>query len=328
MKIIKAGVDFIPMPTDKDSLLKHIERCGRVCYKSEDKIAEGSAEKFIAGIIKRGHGAVLEHGAIILQTGYFEWSLIQERIQWLESHNFVFNSFLRFTGDADRYIRSGNIRAWRDFLFAYTDYHDCIPGFTRILNVNYPELFSEFKYEDVDAIGGADRVIELHVSDLVTENERMHHQYQTLLFTCDRGVSHELVRHRPSSFCQESTRYCNYSKDGFGNEITVIEPLFFTRGTDTYRMWECSCENSEIAYFGLLNAGRSPQEARSVLPNSLKTELMMTATLGEWRHIINLRCDVAAHPQAREVSKIALRHLHDNCAGMFDDQMEVFGYGE
>jgi thymidylate synthase (FAD) len=158
----------------------------------------------------------------------------------------------------------------------------------------------------------------------MTKNERLHHQYQTLLFTCDRGVSHELVRHRPSSFCQESTRYCNYSKDSFDNEVTVIDPLFFDPTSPVYRIWKRSCENAEVAYFDLLAEGCTPQEARSVLPNSLKTELVMTANIREWRHFFRLRCAAAAHPQCREVALMALEMFHEAIPVVFDDLWEEF----
>lgn len=323
MKIIQPNVEFIPMPTDKASLLKHIERCGRVCYKSEDKITEGSAEKFVSNIIKRGHEAVLEHGAIILQIGFNAWVQVQDCIFILENDT-EFISFLRFSYEVDRPVASGNIRAWRDFLKAYGDEYDCIPGFTRPMIEKYPELFPEFVDSGYDGVGFAADTKELQISDLITENEKLHHQYQTLLFTCDRGVSHELVRHRPSSFCQESTRYCNYGKDGFGNEITVIEPCYLVPHTPGYRLWKHSCRVSEITYLEMLAHGFVPQEARAVLPSSLKTELMMTAHMGEWRHVINLRCSKAAHPQARQVMMMGLGSLHHHFPDTFEDQWEDY----
>lgn len=322
MKIIQPNVEFIPMPTDKASLLKHIERCGRVCYKSEDKITEGSAEQFIAGIIKRGHEAVLEHGAIILHIEECAWNSIQDSIQDMEADT-DFRSYLSFTGDYFRHLVSGNIRAWRDFMFAYKGEYNSIPGFCSYLTSNYPELFPEFRGAVLNAIGLA-RVAELQVSDLITENEKLHHQYQTLLFTCDRGVSHELVRHRPYSFCQESTRYCNYGKDGFGNEITVIEPCYLVPHTPGYRLWRHSCEVSEATYLEMLAHGFVPQEARAVLPSSLKTELMMTAHMGEWRHVTKLRCAPAAHPQARQVMMMGLRSMHHHFPDMFEDLWEDY----
>lgn len=323
MKIIQPNVEFIPMPTDKASLLKHIERCGRVCYKSEDKITEGSAEQFIAGIIKRGHEAVLEHGAIILRVGYNAWVQAQDTIAILENDT-DFVSYLHFSYEVDRPVVSGNIRAWRDFLKAYGGEYDCLPGFTKPMIQKYPELFPEFVDGGYDGVGFAADTKELQISDLLTENERLHHQSQTLLFTCDRGVSHELVRHRPSSFCQESTRYCNYGKDGFGNEITVIEPCFFTKYTPKYDAWMQAMLRCESLYLHLLNLGATPQEARSVLPSSLKTELMMTASLGEWRHVINLRCSKAAHPQARQVMMMGLGSMHHHFPDTFEDQWEDY----
>ena len=123
----------------------------------------------------------------------------------------------------------------------------------------------------------------------------------TVRFVCDRGVSHELVRHRVASFSQESTRYCNYTKGKFGNEITVIEPFFFTENDGSYQRWYRACLEAEQAYFSLLDLGRTAQEARSVLPNSLKTDVVMSANPREWRHVFKMRCPQSAHPQMREL---------------------------
>lgn len=204
MKIIKPDVELIT-PIDGNVILKRIEECGRVCYKSEDKITDDSAVKFVQNIIKRGHEAVLEHCSF------------------------------------------------------------------------------------------------------------------TLKFICDRGVSHEIVRHRIAAYCQESTRYCNYSKDGFGNEITVIEPCFLNKTDPAYGHWYNACQKAEEEYFNMLAAGCSPQEARSVLPNSLKTEVVMTANLREWRHFFKLRCSPAAHPQMREVAINALNKVKERVPVIFDD---------
>ena len=204
MKIINADVEFIT-PIDGAAILKRLEQCGRVCYKSEAKITDTSAPAFVAGIIKRGHEAVLEHCSF------------------------------------------------------------------------------------------------------------------TVKFICDRGVSHEIVRHRVASYCQESTRYCNYSKEGFGSEITVIKPCFLHPYTDGFNLWEEDCLFAEQTYFNLLECGCSPQEARSVLPNSLKTEVVMTANIREWRHFLKLRCSPAAHPQMREVALILLDKLHSLIPVCFDD---------
>lgn len=204
MKVIEPYVEFAE-PIDGDAILKHLEMCGRVCYKSEQKIAEGSAEKFLANIIKRGHEAVLEHYSF------------------------------------------------------------------------------------------------------------------TVRFVCDRGVSHEIVRHRLASYCQESQRYCNYGKDQFGGDVTFIKPLFFDEGTPVYRIWERSCQNAETAYFDLLNEGCTPQEARTVLPNSVKTELVMTANVREFRHFLKLRTSMAAHPSMRQLANKLLDICQLNIPVLFDD---------
>ena len=204
MKIINADVEFIT-PINGAAILKRLEQCGRVCYKSEAKITKTSAERFISNIIGRGHEAVLEHCSF------------------------------------------------------------------------------------------------------------------TVKFICDRGVSHEIVRHRLAPYCQESTRYCNYSKEGFGEEITVIKPCFWDETDLKYAAWANLCSKAEDAYIDLIRSGATPQEARSVLPNSLKTEVVMTANIREWRHFLKLRCAKAAHPQMREVALILLEKVHDLIPVCFDD---------
>lgn len=151
----------------------------------------------------------------------------------------------------------------------------------------------------------------------------LEHASFSVKFVCDRGVSHELVRHRLASYCQESTRYCNYSKDGFGNEITVIKPLYLDAHSHGYAIWRRSCATAETAYFDLLDYGCSPQEARAVLPNSLKTEVYMTADLREWRHFFKLRTGPAAHPQMREVALLALQQAKAAVPVIFDDIKEA-----
>jgi thymidylate synthase (FAD) len=124
-------------------------------------------------------------------------------------------------------------------------------------------------------------------------------------FVCDRGVSHEMVRHRVASFAQESTRYCNYSGDKFGGEITVVRPSWCSEGTNIYDIWKEGCLKAEEAYFNLLAASGVPQEARSVLPNSTKTEIIVTMNLDGWDHFFSLRCPGNAHPDMREVANMA-----------------------
>lgn len=208
MRIVNAGYEIMDN-LDGAAILEKIERCGRVCYKSEDKITSDSAEKFVRSIIKRGHESVLEHVSF------------------------------------------------------------------------------------------------------------------TVRFIVDRGVSHELVRHRIASFSQESTRYCNYSQDKFGEEIAVIAPCIADEIRGGYYLWLMACEYAEAKYFELLDSGWTPQEARSALPNSLKTDVVMTANLREWRHFLRLRTSPAAHPQMREVTVPLLAELKQIVPAVFDDIEEA-----
>ncbi|HOQ08606.1 MAG TPA: FAD-dependent thymidylate synthase [Syntrophomonadaceae bacterium] len=144
------------------------------------------------------------------------------------------------------------------------------------------------------------------------------HEKVTVLFIVDRGVSHEIVRHRIASYSQESTRYCNYSQDKFGREITVIEPFFLT-DPEAYSLWKQACQTAEDCYMKMLEKGCSPQEARSVLPNSLKTEIAVTFNMREWRHFFQLRCAGAAHPQMRQVAIPLLLLFKEKFPVLFDD---------
>lgn len=137
----------------------------------------------------------------------------------------------------------------------------------------------------------------------------------TVRIICDRGVSHELVRHRLASFNQESTRYVNYSKKG----LTFIKPSFWETYTTNYASWECAMREAERSYNRLIENGATPQQARSVLPMSLKTELVITCNLREWRHIFNLRCSSKAHPQIREIMLPMLEEFHNRLPVIFDD---------
>ncbi len=141
---------------------------------------------------------------------------------------------------------------------------------------------------------------------------------------CDRGITHEIVRHRLSSFSQESTRYANYSKDKFGKEITVIKPFFWKEDSEAYHTWRQAMENAEAAYLELIKMGASAQEARSVLPNSLKTEIIVTANLRQWRHILNLRCSKASHPQVRQIMLPLLNEVSRKVPVIFEDLAEKY----
>lgn len=141
----------------------------------------------------------------------------------------------------------------------------------------------------------------------------------TVKIICDRGISHELVRHRLCSFSQESTRYANYSKDKFGKEITLIRPFFWDENSDKYQLWLSSMQEAEQTYLKLIDLNASAQEARSVLPNSLKTEVITTANLREWKHIFSLRCHKAAHPQMRQIMLPLLKAFYESFSIYYED---------
>lgn len=153
----------------------------------------------------------------------------------------------------------------------------------------------------------------------------LEHASITVKIICDRGVSHEIVRHRVASYAQESTRYCNYSKNTFCNEVTVIKPCFWDETSPEYIAWKNACIQCESAYFNLLDLGCSPQEARCVLPNSLKTEIVVTMNLREWRHFFQLRAaDMTgpAHPQMKEIAVPLCRKFAEELPEIFSDISE------
>ena len=162
---------------------------------------------------------------------------------------------------------------------------------------------------------------EKFVKNIMNRNHMsvIEHESISVRIICDRGVTHEIVRHRIASYSQESTRYCNYSNDKFGNELTFIKPCFFDEGSEGYEIWKKSMQNIENEYMELIEVGAKPQEARSILPNSIKTELVMTMNLREWRHFFLLRCDKAAHPQMRQVANLILDTFKKEVPVIFDD---------
>ena len=186
MRIVEPSFEILNAPK-REEVLRHLELCGRVCYKSEDKMTEESASRFVKFLIERGHESPIEHISISV------------------------------------------------------------------------------------------RII------------------------CDRGVSHEWVRHRIASYSQESTRYCNYNSEKFGGGIAFIRP-YFADNERLFEIWKAEMESAEKAYTDMLANGAKPEDARSVLPNSLKTEFICTMNLREWRHFFELRCANAAHPAMREIA--------------------------
>jgi thymidylate synthase (FAD) len=322
MKIIAPSVELMRTGGEFERIVpeQFIEKVGRTCYKSEDKITEDSAVKFVSNLIKRGHEAMIEHWNMIFKVEVDWYASIIDDWHFL-LHNGAIPSkerlrpFLRFTdwqtdnGDM-RCVISGNMRAWRDFIKACVEVYEFVPRYLHGLIKDYPLFFPE--YQDRISINHINNIlIPISVYDLVGEKEHGVHQDVTMKFICDRGVSHEIVRHRVASFAQESTRYCNYGLDKFGIEITVVRPSWCDEGSVVYNTWESGCLRAEWDYFAMLEDGATPQEARSVLPSSLKTEIIVTMNVDGWKHFFELRCDASAHPDMREVAEMA-RMLFDS----------------
>lgn len=265
-----------------DTVYRQIEIAGRTCYKSEDKITPDSAAKFVERMVKSGHGAMLEHGTVYL---FLTMSSRQQYFKYCSNPYSVANS----TGEAEK-------GTWNGFV-----------------TTNYRVLVENGWLDDLEYI---------------CNPSKEHERRITVRFICDRGVSHEFVRHRVFSFAQESTRYCNYSKDKFGNEVTYILPNWMDEiqlGThnstkiliqaDGFQEFSANnnqeiCEiafmstlaQAEVNYNTLIRLGWKPQQARAVLPNSLKTELVMTGFVSQWTEFFRLRCASNAHPQAQELA--------------------------
>lgn len=214
-------------------------------------------------------------------------------------------------GDTCRYVVSANLRGWLEF-FEWCVKEDSFSGYLRPIVENIALQskgvvdFSEYtkNYKEYDCAGMYISVERVSDYDILSNSERMVHEDFSVLFTVDRGVTHEMVRMRDASFAQESTRYCNYSSGKFGNEITVIKPVFFDEKSMEYHIWEDACEYAEHCYNKLTERKVPAQQARSVLPTEVKADIVITTNLVEWRHIFELRaCDLTgpAHPQMKEV---------------------------
>lgn len=281
MKLIESSVQIIE---EKDPY-KMIELAGRTCYKSEDKITEDSAKEFVDRMIKLGHGAMLEHGTIYLTIDGEDPNLSK-----IQSNPYTKVNLVPY-----EVLTEGN----------YTiSYKAHITTNLRVLIENNLKELLQYQVEPTE-----------------------HHEKRiTAKFICDRGVSHEFVRHRVFSFAQESQRYCNYNKDKFNNELTFIKPTWLDIPTGDYTYWDgdwCDIDNMKIQlpsdngvadnflwclnnarmqYRLLINKGLKPQEARGVLPNATKTELVMTGFESDWEGFFRLRCSGAAHPDARKLA--------------------------
>lgn len=276
MKLIEPSVEILEQSSGLNGIYKQIEIAGRTCYKSEDKITETSAKDFVDRMVASKHYAMLEHGTV-----YLYYKGLYENNPLIEYFDNKYSKVVSIGRDT------------------YCDIY---------VTTNYRVLIENDWLDDLQYI---------------CEPTEYHEKRVSVKFICDRGVSHELVRHRVFSFAQESTRYCNYSKDKFGNELTFIIPSWFKSlkkaddetllktyskeqvdaGINRYYAID-NCENDciislldqEIVYKAIIENGCKPQEARAILPNALKTEVVMTGFESDYTHFFELRCAKAAHP--------------------------------
>lgn len=328
MKIVNPSVEVLRTGLEKDFMTpeQFIEKVGRTCYKSEDKITAESAPKFVHSLLLRGHEAMIEHWTLIfraasylvyeeLQSIMFEFNMRDDGV-YVADDSFV--PKIRFTEErsCDRYILSGNIRAWRDLIRATMRNCDHIPNFLRDVADTAPAFFADLLEgrSDTRPGGRTPWLTPITVKDLEGDLEHLVHHDVTLKFVCDRGVSHELVRHRAASFAQESTRYCNYAAGKYGAEITVVRPSWCAQHGTEWLAWKRACLRTEDEYLTLISYGCTPQQARAVLNNSLKTEVIVTGSLGHWDHFFGLRCGPEAQPDMREVACMARDLLESELA--------------
>lgn len=300
MKLIESSAELIKIA---DPFLK-IETAGRTCYKSTSQMTEETAKKFFHSLVERQHTAMLEHATFVFEVTkevydrYFGFKFLNYSIETLDYC------------EGERYLISGNLRAINEYrviplLLALWDKDRDL--------VYAPDVVNSIKNTysgatPIPAKYGA-KIVDIDSIEDIQEHAYKAHKYFTFRFICDRGVTHEIVRHRPASYAQESTRYCNYGKDKFGSEITCIKPADYDSwDKNSQFLYEHSIRVAEACYMKMLENDRTPQEARAILPNTLKTEIIMTANCREFDHFFNLRAigtTGAPHPDMKKVALVA-----------------------
>ncbi|ADH85542.1 FAD-dependent thymidylate synthase [Desulfurivibrio alkaliphilus] len=313
MRIVPASATILD-DLDRQSMARRIESCGRLCYKSEDRITDSSAEPFIRKVMEYGHNSVMEMAALSLRV-YCETEAIID--QFLAAQP----KYMQIDRPAKKekmLLVSGTVRAFREI------YQNCgnvklVKGMTAMLAQRHPLFFFDLagKRGFLPQTGVEVEKLTLAEVDALPADLLVKHRHLAVRFITNRAVTHELVRHRPCSFLQESQRYCRYSQDKFGNEVTFIRPLFYAEGSEEYRLWQQAMQGCEKIYLQLLETS-SPQAARTVLPNSCKTEIIVYANLLEWLHIFRLRTTRAAEPSMREVMNPLLLEMQRRFPGVFD----------
>jgi thymidylate synthase (FAD) len=279
---------------DRKGLATRLEECGRICYKSEEQITEGSALPFVKKIAAHGHNSVLEMAVVTLQVQCGS-AQIAALLQCQPK-------FLIIDQRDDGLLITASIRSFRELHVRCAD-NQIVNTLTCFLGNRHPYLFegvwnAQKVWEDGTALPV--RKFTLDEVEQLPANLLLKHRYIGVKFVVNRAVTHEIVRHRPCSFLQESQRYCRYSEDKFENQVTFIRPMFFDEDTEEYSLWLRAMADTEKIYLKLLETS-TPQAARTVLPNSCKTEIIVYCNLEEWRHIFKLRTSKAAEPSMREI---------------------------
>lgn len=310
MQLIEPKVELIK----EHNPLKKIEIAGRTCYKSEANITDESANKFFRTLAKNSHMAMLEHATFVFETTREDIYLCCSRNKYFNCTETKFiNADIRDKDskiENSRYIISANLRAIIEsgnmYLICPLYRHNPSVVF---LNENTSEILEEYlsriKEDDI-------KVIDINDIEFIHSEEVKKHMYTTMRFTCDRGVSHEIVRHRLFSFAQESTRYVNYNKEQNGlGDIKFITPADYDSWDENTKCdFKNALEYSERYYNKLIESGRVAQEARAVLPNAVKTEIVITGNHEEWLHFFNLRSFGTTgkpHPDMKKVADLALK---------------------
>jgi len=274
---------------DRQPLPRALEERGRICYKSEDKISEDSAIPFVTKIAASGHGSVLEMAVVTAEIS----CSAAEAGAFLAAQP----RFLQIDASEKGLLITASIRALRE-LAASATVSAVAAALAGAVAAKYPFLFTGLTLPR--ATLPPPRFVSLNEVEALPQALLLKHRFLGVKFVVSRAVSHELVRHRICSFLQESQRYCNYGQARFGQHVTFIRPLFYAEGSPEFARWREAMAEAEAAYLHLLTTS-SPQAARTVLPNSCKTEIVVYGNLAEWRHIFKLRTTSAAEPSMREI---------------------------
>ena len=281
MKLIESSVTIIPQDIGLEGIYKQCELAGRTAYKSEDRITEGSAKKFVESLMKLKHGAVLEHGTIYLK---YE----SEVVRGIQECDVLFQ---KYKNNKFSVYNTSKV----------TRRNETIAG--GYVTTNLRVLMENGWMDDLQYL---------------CEPTEYHEKRITVKFICSRSIAQEITRHRVFSFLMESQRYVAYNKDKFGGEITYIIPDwvklrmndlsqsdFDQCADDCVLTWLESLRNSEADYMYLIEEGLKAEEARSVLPNDCKTELVMTGFASDWEHFFDLRAldkTGKAHPDVKALA--------------------------